>query len=355
MRGGLRTDRAGRARGPTSTASRALAAGLVALAGMVVLAALTTSACFEPPASGDYVEGPHAPPSPRRSDLRIAPDELPARVLRIGLAPILSRELMLSQHEALADHLRDVLGVPVELVVADSYGDLTDRLAAGRVDIAILPPATYALARARAATVRLLASEVAGGATSYSSYIVVRRDAPYQSLRDLVGKRIAFVDEASASGFVLPWSAFLDHGIDPASAFASVTFAGNHLGAIHAVMDGEADAAATYSGMLDFTRRTERGDDVAAGLRILHKAGRVPYDALCAAPGLAASVGDRVAAAFMAVNTSTALGRHLYALTSNHVSGWGPADPTQYESIERLTARVAAQRAAHRGGAHGRP
>ncbi len=307
--------------------------------------------CFSPPESGTYADGPRAPRPPRAVDgLRLGPHELPTPTLRFGLAPIVSADLMVTQHQGLADYLAEVLGVPVELSVAESYGALVDSLISGKLDIAILPPATYALGRSRSPDIKLLASQVAGGATSYSSYIVVRRTAAFEDLKDLIGKGFSFVDEASASGFILPWSAFLNHDMDPRTAFASIHFAGNHVNAIADVLEGRADAAATYSGMLDFTRRAGAASPDAANLRILHKAGRVPYDALCGSPLLESSVADRIAEAFMSVDTSSAKGRRIYAATTNHVSGWARPDEARYRSILETMERVRLQRATSPGG-----
>jgi len=259
---------------------------------------------------------------------------------------------MRSQHQALADYLSEVLGVKVELIVGASYLDLVERLIRGDLDIAILPPATYALARAKSTEVKLLASQIAGGATSYSSYIVVARTSPYEELEELVGRRISFVDEASASGFILPWSAFLDHGIEPRTAFSSIRFAGNHVDAIADVLEGRADAAATYSGMLDYTRRAGTASPDAANLRILHKAGRVPYDALCGSPSLKAAVALRFADAFMSIDTSSSRGRRIYAATTNHVSGWAHPEEGQYRGILETMERVKRHRSGKAGGSH---
>ena len=310
----------------------------------VAWAALLTG-CLEPPRSGAFEEGPRTPARPPApASLTITAAELPAEQLRLGLAPIVAPADMVAQHRNLAVWLEEALGVPVVLVVADSYLDLIDRLLAHTVDLAILPPATFALARDRSPAIRLLASQIAGGATSYSSYIIVRRDAPFEGLQDLRGKRVSLVDEASASGFILPWATFLDHGLDPRRDFASVRFAGNHASAIADVLAGRADAAATYSGMLDYTRRTAGATAEAADLRILHKAGRIPYDALCAAPGLSAHLDAHITAAFMAMDTRSARGRHIYAGTSNHVSGWAPPSEQHYDGIRATMARVAAHR-----------
>lgn len=321
-------------------------AGPVGLLGALVAFA----GCYEPPASGVFAVGPTAPPSPARSEVEpIDPSELPdgLSALRFAVAPVLGESGMHDEYGPLVEHLADVLGVPVILHVADSYGDLIDVIAAGRAELAVLPPASFVRARARSPGLQLLASQVAAGATSYSSYIVVRLDDPARRLEDLVGRRLVFVDELSASGFLVPYAAFLDQGIDPATAFASVHFARSHTAAVLDVVEGRADAAGTFSGMLGYaTRKAEDLGPAAAEIRILHKAGRIPYDALCASARLPPAVAAKVERAVRALTARTAEGRRVYRATSNLVSGWSDAEHARYDALGRVIARVEAHRQA---------
>lgn len=320
--------------------------GVAALLG--ALAAL--SACYEPPATGVFAVGPTVPPSLGPGEIEaIVASELPEgrTALRFAVAPVLGESGMLDEYGPLVEHLAATLGVPVVLQVADSYGDLIDAIASGRAELAVLPPASFVSARARSPGLQLLASQIAAGATSYSSYIVVRADDPARRLDDLVGRRIAFVDELSASGFLVPYAAFLDQGIDPRTAFASVHFAQSHTDAVMDVVEGRADAAGTFSGMLGYaTRKAEQLGPAAAEIRILHKAGRIPYDALCASASLAPSVAAKVGRALRALSARTPEGRRVYGGTSNLVSGWGDAEHARYDDLGRVIARVEAHRQA---------
>jgi phosphonate transport system substrate-binding protein len=317
-----------------------------ALAVLLVLAA-----CYVPPQRGELREGNAAPSLLPADSLRLGPTDLyPGRSdIRVGMAPVLDRGLMVTQYEPLTSYLSTTLGVPVRLDVADSYLDLVERVVDGRVDLAILPPASFTLARARDPRVRILASQIAAGATSYSSYLVVRASADFTALRDLAGQTVSLADEASASGFYLPWAAFLDAGIDPARDLV-VRLAGSHTAALRDVIEGRAAAAATYSGMLGFARRELAGfESESADLRILHKAGRLPGDALCATPDLPTIVADKAAAALMWLDSRSPVGARVYALTNNQVSGWGPPTVERYEALATTMKRVdLARSGAHR-------
>jgi phosphonate transport system substrate-binding protein len=60
----------------------------------------------------------------------------------------------------------------------------------------------------------------------------------------VVGKRIAFVEESSTSGFIFPTIALLNAGITE-DQYTTI-FAGSHDGAVQAVYDGEADIGVSF-------------------------------------------------------------------------------------------------------------
>ncbi len=328
--------------------STARGSALALLVGALAIV-VSSPACHSRPERGEVQHGPAAPPPPDPTAIRISQLTLGAgrSNIRLAMVPVLTEAQMREQNGPLVEYLQDVVGVPFELVVASSYGAAVDLIVDGAVDLALLPPASLASARARAPALPVLASQIASGSTSYSSYIVVRVDAELDGITDLVGRRLSLVDTVSTSGFYLPWAALLDAGLDPLTDLGGIRFAGSHSAAIADVLDGRADAAATYSGMLGFSER-DRGRDEAE-LRIIHKAGRVPGDAMCAAVGLPRRVQRAVATALFALDTRSARGRAIYRGTSNLVSGWAPPDLARYDAVAAVMARVDAARRAPPG------
>jgi phosphonate transport system substrate-binding protein len=332
------------------TASRFLRFAQVSCA--LALITLASIACHARPEHGEVAHGPVAPPPPDPDAMRISQLALAAgrTNIRLAMVPVLTESQMRDQHGPLVTYLEETVGVPFELVVARSYGDAVDLIVEGTVDLALLPPASLAAARARSPSLPVLASQIASGSTSYSSYIVVRVDAELEGISDLAGRRLSLVDTVSTSGFYLPWAALLDAGLDPLADLGGIRFAGSHSAAIADVLEGRSDAAATYSGMLGFSER-DRGADEAE-LRIIHKAGRVPGDAMCAAVSLPRRVQRAVAAALFALDTRSARGRAIYRRTSNLVSGWAQPDLARYDAVAAVMARVdAARNMAPPGGA----
>jgi len=81
----------------------------------------------------------------------------------------------------------------------------------------------------------------------YYSTILVRGDSKIHNLAQLKGKRIAFVDQKSASGFLYPQVLFKKQKIDPLKYFSEITYSGNHEKSVALLADGKVDAVAVFS------------------------------------------------------------------------------------------------------------
>ena len=318
--------------------------GRISLISLLTTIMIYPSGCYQIPEGGNLTIGPEKPEEkPIGLSLRLNTGDLPAgrKGLSFLVSPFLGSDSAVPQYKAMGEYLQETLGVPIEFDVGTSYRDVIDRVATSEFDVAILPPASYALARQRNNSLQLLASQLAYGATSYSSYIFVRSDDPAKTLKDIVGRRMAFVDEHSTSGYFLPYAAFLREGIDPEQAFDKIVFSRDHMSAIRDLVDGRVDAAATASGMLDATRdsssREERFD--RGSIRILYKAGRIPYDALVANSVLPKKGAEKVAWAFINLSTRTPEGRQIYAATEE-ISGWRAAKDADYDGVRRILSQV---------------
>lgn len=297
---------------------------------------------FNPQRAGT-LGAPHAAPvPPAHAVLTLLPGDLPpgTQQLRLGITPYDAPDALRLQFQALAAHLTKTLGIPVVLHVAPTYAAMLDEVSEGRVDLALLSPLSYVLARRRAPGLELLARTLSFGATDYASFIVVRADSPATRLGDLRGRRVAGVDALSTAGFLFPFASFLDHGVDP-DRDLKLEFAGTHAAALAAVVNGKADAAAISSGTIASGQDLSRVD--LGEVRILYKAGRIPYDAVCARPGLPASGTHKIAWAFQGVDTRTRHGREVLARAPG-LTGWIQGQDAAYDGVRRVLERYEAHR-----------
>jgi phosphonate transport system substrate-binding protein len=213
--------------------------------------------------------------------------------------------------DALAELLRQELGIPVRVVVPGDYAASVQALVAGKADFAYVSAMPFLLARRDGGATLLLAEQRTDPAgtprTDYDSIFVVRADSPLKSLDDLIARaretRVSFTSATSTSGFVVPCARLVREGLlsprqDPREVFKEVSFAGGYTQALQQVIAGRADVAAVS----DYTMEGPRADvylkaDERSKLRVLARTPGVPTHLICARAGLSDDLKNRVKAA----------------------------------------------------------
>lgn len=258
--------------------------------------------------------------------------ERPAELV-FGVTPFLPREVMEREFSPLVRHIGEQVGLPTRLRVADDYTDISRLIGSFDVHIAQLGAFAYVEAKREQPGLVLLAAQIAFGSPTYSAYIVARSGGPVATLDDLRGKRFAFVDRRSASGYLFPLAFLRKRGIDPETFFASSAFVGNHERVVDMVLDGEVEAGATFSGAIAMARYRQSSDR----LTILEKAGRVPHGVFCASGRLDAQLAAQVRNALLDLNTRTPEGRRVLAGETS-LNGFARATDADFDEVRRVAA-----------------
>src|SRR5882724_11822551 len=231
-----------------------------------------------------------------------------ARDLKFGFTPVLGEAEMRAEFDPLAAYLSDAIGQKVVLYVAKDYGDLRTQIEAGAVDIGSFSPFAYVDAM-RGGKVRIIAQSIIDGTATYRGIIVARKDSGLKTVNDLKGKRFAFVDPKSASGYVYPRAMLIEKGINPESFFKETIFAGSHDKVIAAVLEGRVDAGAIYDGAIGVAQRSGVSTD---NLVTLAGSDPIPHDAIAVRVGMDDALAKRIQLALIDLNKSEA-GRRIIA------------------------------------------
>ena len=258
------------------------------------------------------------------------------RELKFGFTPVLSESDMRVEFEPLMTYLSDCIGQKVVLYVAKDYGDLRTQMESGAVDIGTFSPFAYVDA-VRGGKIRLIAQCVINGTDTYRGVIVARRDSGLKSLADLRGKRFAFVDPKSASGFVYPRALLIEKGITPESSFKETIFAGGHDKVIAAVLEGRADAGAVYGDALAVAK--SKGVPTE-NLVTLASTDPIPHDAVAVRVGLDAALAKKIRAALVDLDKSEAGRRVIANSKPKELTGYMLAEDSLYDMVRR-TAKIA--------------
>jgi phosphonate transport system substrate-binding protein len=229
--------------------------------------------------------------------LALLVEAAPAQIkLVMAFVPSMQVERVLESGARIANLLAMATGYRFESFVATSYAGVIEAMGARRADIGWLNTFSYVIAHQRyGVEVRLVT--VRFGLPYYRAEIIARTDSGINSLADLRGKRFAFVDPASTSGYLFPLAGLKKAGYDPATFFGQRVFAGSHPNVVLAVYQGRADAGAVFEDARDALLKTL--PDVKQKVKVIWYSPPIPNDTVSFRRDLPGDVKDRVTTALL--------------------------------------------------------
>jgi phosphonate transport system substrate-binding protein len=209
-----------------------------------------------------------------------------AEKIVIAVQPTSTAAELSDRATALEKRLEEATGADVEMVFPTSYAGVVESLNFGHAQAAFMGawPASLAVSRAgsRVALAEVRDVMIDGEKKEepyYFSYWVVLKDSPLRSLEDLKGKRVAFSNPLSTSGYVAPLAELVIRGLVPVNEkgpdasgfFSEMQFAGGYAQAVEALRAGRVDAT-VIAGDVPEALYT----DVMNTTRIIGKQGPIP-------------------------------------------------------------------------------
>jgi phosphonate transport system substrate-binding protein len=162
--------------------------------------------------------------------------------IKVLFVPSVEANVIVSGGKMMADALNKATGLYFDVKVPTSYAATIEEMCASPTDtMGFIPGLGYVLANARCG-VDVAFKAVRFGNDWYAAEYVVARDGNIKSLKDLAGKKWAYPDAASASGFLYPSAQLQQEGVKVGESFA----AGGHPQAVLAVLQGKADFATVF-------------------------------------------------------------------------------------------------------------
>ena len=249
--------------------------------------------------------------------------------LIMGLSPIANSEKLIEDTAPLHKMLGDEIGKPVEGFIATNYIGVVEALGTGTIDFALIPPFAYILANKKNGTEALLTSIGKHDEPGYYSVLIVRTDSGIEKVEDLKGKKVAFVDPSSTSGYIFPAVILKDHGIDIEKDITS-QFAGGHDKALQLLVNGDVDAIGTYEDAI--TKFAKEFPEVTEKVKVLQKSDLIPGITLVVSSKVDDATKQKIKDAFLKV-TSTQEGQDLTVKLFG-IKGFEEANIDNYKLIE---------------------
>jgi phosphonate transport system substrate-binding protein len=172
--------------------------------------------------------------------------------LLIGIIPEQNVFRQREHYMVLKKYLYDRLGITVNFTNLSRYGNIVERFAAENMDGGFFDSFTYALAHDQLGLEALARPVNLDGTSTYRGYIFVRKDSGIRTATEMKGKRFAFVERATTSGYLFPLAYLRQNGItDPRAYLGETFFAGSPEAAIQAVLNKEAEVGAAKDTIYD--------------------------------------------------------------------------------------------------------
>ena len=258
----------------------ALAAGLVFAA-----------ACSNQPATS----GPTgATNSPKASGTRVGSF---ARPISLAFTPSTQAATIQTNGAAIKAALEHSTGLAWKVTAMTSYAAQVEAMCSGSVDVGFFAPLQMTLVLDKGCGTPILGAlrkdDTGQLATTYKSQIIVRVDSGITDINGLKGKKFAFVDALSASGYVYPTLIIKNKtGQDPKTFFGSTVYAGSHPLAAQQVYDKRVDGAATFIDARDSLVATF--PDIKTATKVIDTAGPIPNDGVSVVKDFPADITAQV-------------------------------------------------------------
>lgn len=200
--------------------------------------------------------------------------------VKLFFIPSVDAKVIEDNSKVFKDYLEQHTPYKFEVSIPQSYVAVVEAFGTKRADVAAFTTYGYILAHEKyGAEARM--TVLRHGDATYQAQFLVKEGSPIKSLGDIKGKKVAFVDAASASGYLLPLKSLKDKGVEP----SDIVFAGKHDNVVSMIYNGQADAGATFysppdeEGIQDARRLVKtQYPDVEKKVKILELTEAIPND-----------------------------------------------------------------------------
>jgi phosphonate transport system substrate-binding protein len=283
-------------------------------------------------ASATPLPKPAAPPAPTGDQKGSA-----SNPVTMAFVPSADSTKVLASGEPLGKLLQDATNLNFKVSVPTSYTAVIEAMGSAQVDVGWLAPFAYVLAHDRNGS-QVLLTAVRQGSKTYRSQIITRADSGITSIEQLRGKKFAFVEPASASGFLFPNALLAGQGIDYKTYFSDTLFAGGHDKVVIAVYNKQVDGGATFGNSIDTgpptdarTLVTSTLPDVMQVIKPIAQTDPIPNDTVSVRKGLDDNLTKLINDGLLYVQ-STADGKKVLRDLYN-IDGLATANDKDYDTI----------------------
>lgn len=223
-----------------------------------------------------------------------------------------------------------------KISIPTSFIAVVEAFGTNRADVASINTFGYILAHEKYGTEAHL-TVIRHGESTYKAQFISKEGSGIKKLEDFKGKKIAFVDPASTSGYLLPLKILKDRNIEPKDSM----FAMRHDSVVSMIYQGQVDGGATFysppaDGEIQDARRLVKTQypDVEEKIKIVELTPPIPNDPIIFRKDLPDKVKEAVVAALKEF-VDTPEGKDVLQKLSS-VTGFVDATDKDYDKVREM-------------------
>ncbi|MCV6608776.1 MAG: phosphate/phosphite/phosphonate ABC transporter substrate-binding protein [Campylobacterales bacterium] len=257
------------------------------------------------------------------------------KTIVFGIPPWIEKSLLEESAIPLIKHIENNIGIPVEFDIANDYSDAIKKLKVKKYDIAILGGISYVRATKIIPDLNYIGTVQRRGIDGklknyFQSLLLVRKDRGINTLKDLKGKKFAFSDFQSDSGYVYPMYYFKMKNIIPKNHFSKIFMLKKLTKVAKAVAEGAIDGGATFDGAYDLVN-SQYGDN----LKVLDKIGDIPNELMVAGSHLEKKLLKRIEKAVLSYRFETIV-PETYVIANRFIK----LDDSAYDLLRKVESSI---------------
>lgn len=254
------------------------------------------------------------------------------KVLKFSLVPTQDSVRELGYYKPILDQLGKNTGKKIEFYMPTSYSSVIEALLGKWVDVAVLGPEAYVIAKSKDPTVEVfgtysrLKNGIQEAGPGYKSILISRKGSKFTDIASLKGSVISLVDPASTSGGLVPEKVFPKQaGIPPLKTyFSRVVYSGGHDLSAIAVSEGKVDSGFVASHR--FMETVNAGKVKLEDFNILWSSALIPQDPFVYRNTLCEDLRKKIADTFLLVDQNEDGKKYLANVKSEKVVKMVDAD-----------------------------
>lgn len=247
------------------------------------------------------------------------------------MIPVKDANEMEKEFEPIRLYLEEQLGIPIEVDATDSYVSLIEGMKNETIDIGWYGAFSYVAAESEMELTPLIVQQRKDTGIYYNSLIITRKDSGINRIEELKGKKFAFVDSGSTSGFVLPYALLKSRNIAYKTFFSEIQYAGSHDRVLANILTKEVDAGAISS--VQYGNLLEKGIVEAKDMSVIWKSENIPGSPYIARSKLDKEIQDRFSKAMLAIHAEEPDALNSY---DNTIEKYVEVDSKNYNSIRNI-------------------